>query len=59
MSYHPAAAEVHVEFAIPSSSPDRSGSVTVLHDEHAPMRDGVRLGADVYLPAALDRRRRS
>lgn len=53
MSYHPAAAEVHVEFAIPSSTPDRSQTVQVLKDEFATMRDGVRLGGDVYLPQSL------
>jgi len=50
MSYHPASAEVHVEFSIPSSTPDRAAAVSVLEDVQAPMRDGVRLGADVYLP---------
>src|SRR5947209_13973405 len=50
MSYHPAADEVHVEFSIPSRTPDRAESVTVMDTTHAAMRDGISLGADVYLP---------
>ena len=48
MSYHPASDEVHVTLEIPSGTPDRAGGVEVLADVFATMRDGVRLGADVY-----------
>jgi len=34
-----------------SGAPDRFDEVRVLEDQFAAMRDGVRLGADVYLPA--------
>jgi len=53
MSYHPAAADAHTSFTIPSGTPDRATAVTVLGDEVQTMRDGVRLAADVYLPAGL------
>ncbi len=53
MSYHPAAADAHTPFQIPSGTPDRADEVTLLGDQVATMRDGVRLGADVYLPAGL------
>ena len=53
MSYHPASDEVHVALEIPSGTPDRAGGVEVLADVFATMRDGVRLGADVYRPAGL------
>lgn len=43
--------EVRLPFKeIPSSTPDRSDQVTDQHDIMIPMRDGVRLSADVYLP---------
>jgi putative CocE/NonD family hydrolase len=53
VSYHPAAADVHVAFSIPSGTPDRAGAVDVVEDAFATTRDGVRLGADVYLPRGL------
>ena len=53
MSYHPAAADVHVAFSIPSGTPDRAEAVDMVGDAFATMRDGVRLGADVYLPRGL------
>src|SRR6476619_7679986 len=53
MSYHPAAADAHTPFQIPSGTRDRAGSVTRLDDQVSTMRDGIRLGADVYLPAGL------
>ena len=53
MSYHPASDEVHVTLEIPSGTPDRADGVEVLADVFATMRDGVRLGADVYRPAGL------
>jgi putative CocE/NonD family hydrolase len=53
VSYHPAAADAHTPFEIPSGTPDRADRVTVLADQVATMRDGVRLVADVYLPVGL------
>jgi putative CocE/NonD family hydrolase len=53
MSYHPAAADVHTPFEIPSSTPDRAAETSLIGDVFATMRDGVRLGADVYVPVGL------
>ena len=53
MSYHPAAAEAHTSFTIPSGTPDRASETALIGDVFATMRDGVRLGADVYVPAGL------
>jgi putative CocE/NonD family hydrolase len=53
VSYHPSAADVHVSFSIPSGTPDRADAVDVVEDAYATTRDGVRLGADVYLPRGL------
>lgn len=53
MSYHPAADEVHTAFTIPSGTPDRASEVELVRDVFATMRDGVTLGADVYLPRGL------
>ena len=50
MSYHPASDEVHVTLEIPSGTADRASGVEVVADVFATMRDGVRLGADVYVP---------
>src|SRR5262245_57906521 len=50
VSYHPAADEVHTAFTIPSGTPDRASDVEMVGDVFATMRDGVQLGADVYLP---------
>jgi uncharacterized protein len=50
VSYHPSAGDVHVPFSIPSGTPDRVDAVDVLEDAYATTRDGVLLGADVYLP---------
>jgi putative CocE/NonD family hydrolase len=53
VSYHPAADELHTVLEIPSGTADRAPGVEVLADLFATMRDGVRLAADVYLPAGL------
>ncbi len=53
MSYHPAATEVHVPFSIPTGTADRAPSVELIGDLYATTRDGVLLGADVYLPGGL------
>lgn len=50
MSYHPRPLEHEHAFSIPSGTPDRAGAVDVIGDVVVPMRDGVLLGADVYLP---------
>jgi uncharacterized protein len=51
MSYHPAGDLAHAaSFAIRSGTPDRCVRVDIDTDAYATMRDGVRLGADVYLP---------
>jgi putative CocE/NonD family hydrolase len=52
VSYHPAAADVHVSFSIPSGTADRADLVDRLDDLYATTRDGVRLGADVYTATA-------
>ena len=39
---------------LPSATPERYPKVHVLVDERAPMRDGVTLATDVYLPAGDD-----
>ncbi len=52
VSYHPAAADVHVEFSIPSGTPDRADAVERLEDQFTTTRDGVPLGADVYVASA-------
>jgi uncharacterized protein len=41
---------------LPSVTPERYPRVSVLGDERVPMRDGVTLATDVYLPAEQDRR---
>ena len=41
---------------LPSSTPERHPKAHVLVDERAPMRDGVTLATDVYLPAGADGR---
>ena len=53
MSYHPASDEVHVTLEIPCGTADRASGVEVWPDVFATMRDGVRLGADIYVPAGL------
>ena len=53
MSYHPASDEVHVALEIPSRHPRPGGRGGGVADVFATMRDGVRLGADVYRPAGL------
>ena len=53
MSYHPAATDAHTPFRIPSATPDRSLQTALIGDVLATMRDGARLGADVYVPAGL------
>jgi predicted acyl esterase len=53
MSYHPNASKVHVPFTIPSGTPDRAGTVEVVAGLTARMRDGVTLGADVYVPGGI------
>jgi putative CocE/NonD family hydrolase len=51
MSYHPTAAhDDHPPLEIVSGTPDRSSEVVLLADRVATMRDGIALGADVYLP---------
>jgi len=51
VSYHPTASgEQHAPLEIASGTPDRASAVVVLADQVARTRDGVRLGADVYLP---------
>lgn len=50
MSYHPVAGGTQISFEIPSGTPDRFEDVDVLEDVFQTMRDGTRLGADVYLP---------
>jgi hypothetical protein len=52
MSYHPTGDLAHpATFRIPSGTPDRFAEVELRGDVVATMRDGVRLGADLYLPA--------
>jgi uncharacterized protein len=41
---------------LPSAIPERQPKVHVLGDERVPMRDGVTLATDVYLPAGADGR---
>jgi uncharacterized protein len=41
---------------LPSATPERHPKAHVLVDERAPMRDGVTLATDVYLPAGADGR---
>src|SRR6478735_5423919 len=53
MSYHPAAADAHTPFEIPTSTPDRAATTALVGDVFAAMRDGVRLGADAYVPVGL------
>ncbi len=53
MSYHPAATDAHTAFVIPSSTPDRAAETALVGDVFATMRDGARLGADVYVPVGL------
>jgi putative CocE/NonD family hydrolase len=50
VSYHPSAADVHVPMSIPSTTPNRADGVDMIEDVFATMRDGVVLGADVYMP---------
>ena len=54
MSYHPTG---HLydgaPLVIPSGTPDRELQTGVTADCFATMRDGIRLGADVYLPRAV------
>lgn len=53
MSYHPTGDAAHPDpMVIRSGTPDRFAEVEVLDDQTATMRDGVRLGADVYVPAS-------
>ncbi len=49
-SYHPHPIDLSGEATIPSGTPDRFERVDVLRDLSVPMRDGVHLAADVYLP---------
>jgi uncharacterized protein len=42
---------------LPTTTPDRHPRALALNDRRAPMRDGVTLATDVYLPAGEDGRR--
>lgn len=50
--YHPAAHTGPEYTHVPSGTPDRCHDFTVSSDHMVPMRDGVRLATDVYLPKA-------
>jgi uncharacterized protein len=53
VSYHPLASDVHVTFEAPSGTADRAEAVDMIEDVTATTRDGISLGADVYLPHGL------
>jgi len=57
ISYHPTAdpGAHHEPFTITSGTRDRFTEVELLGDRFARMRDGVELGADVYLPRGAGR----
>jgi putative CocE/NonD family hydrolase len=55
MSYHPAAYHAEPPAQFPSSTPDRFKTSRPARELETPMRDGVVLRSDLYMPENCDR----